>query len=245
MAIIASDIHGDPAAARAFLEYQPDELHVCLGDLVDSRDKNITEANEKRCLDLLLQSDSILLWGNHDLAYLREEPWRAFCDFQGRVWPEFQFARSRFLAAYAVDGWLCTHAGVSPGLARKIPSEVLAAGVDAVATWLNDEFLRELAIKNPHAAIPRYGYGPLFNIPVCRGGTDHFGGIFWFDADGEQSQPSHLLPQIFGHTPNDRPKKGVSVDLAGIEMSAPWVSLKTREGLWVYDTQRDELVQVA
>ena len=39
MAIVIGDIHGDAAMARAFLDYHPQEVHVALGDLVDSRKK--------------------------------------------------------------------------------------------------------------------------------------------------------------------------------------------------------------
>lgn len=249
MAIITSDIHGDPAAARAFLAHEPGELHVCLGDLVDSGQKLPSLETEEECLHLLLQSDSILLWGNHDLAYLPERPWKCFGNFD-----EFAFrkklalARDRFLAACAVDGWLCTHAGVAPGLARKLPEEILSAGVDAVAEWINGEFVKQLRVENTDVETkerPRYGHGLLFNISVSRGGTDGFGGIFWFDAEREQSQPSHLIPQIFGHSPQDRPTKGVSVDLVGSGISAPWVNVATHDGHWIYDTKRDEFARVA
>ena len=198
------------------------------------------------CLDLLLRSNSILLWGNHDLAYLRQEPWWYLGNFSELTFQrQYERARDRIFAAYAVDGWLCTHAGVSPKLTRRMPTEVLAGGVETIAAWLNHEFKRELKVKNPHTHLgeSRYGYGPLFNIPVCRGGTDEFGGIFWFDAEGEQSQPSHLIRQIFGHTPGNRPQRGISIDLAGSGQSAPWINIDTLKGSWLYDTKADALVE--
>lgn len=247
MAIIATDIHGDPAVTKALLNFRPTELHICLGDLVDSRERPSSLEKEAECLDLLLQSDSILLWGNHDLAYLPERPWKCYGNFSEIVFrKQFDAARDRFLAAYSVDGWLCTHAGISPKVARVLAKEVATSDQVAVAAWLNSEFNRELRFQLPHNGPDelRYGHGPLFKIPVCRGGTDEYGGIFWFDAFGEQTQPSPVVgPQIFGHTPVPYPERGTSVDFAG-GPTAPWINLNAIGGHWVYDTQRDELTEL-
>ncbi|OGU15467.1 MAG: hypothetical protein A2076_19005 [Geobacteraceae bacterium GWC2_53_11] len=75
MAIIIGDIHGDIEKAKAFLDYEQDKEHVALGDYVDNVKKGITLNDELACLDLLLNSDAVLLWGNHDLAYTPENPW--------------------------------------------------------------------------------------------------------------------------------------------------------------------------
>lgn len=274
MAIIITDIHGDLEVARAFLAYEPSEQHICVGDMIDSRTKT-TLACELACLDLLLASDLILLWGNHDLAYLPERPWRWQSNhylsrdevlnfigessylaqryklngdlYVGDVFTErINAARGNILAAYAVDGWLCTHAGVSPKLARSIPGEVVAAGAGAIASWLNEEFEREITIQRPCTAYkePRHGHGPLFNVPVCRGGLDEFGGIFWFDAEGEQTQPAlRVGRQIFGHTLVPVPERGKSWDPSGGEPTS-WINLNAREGAWIYDTKSDVLVEL-
>lgn len=247
MAIIATDIHGDPAVAKAFLSYRPTELHICLGDLVDSRAHLPSFEKEAECLDLLLKSDSILLWGNHDLAYLPERPWKCFGNF-GEVAFRYQFdtARNRLLAAYCIDGWLCTHAGISPRVERVIAKEVANINQEAVAAWLNVEFERELRTQLPlhDTNETRYGHGPLFKIPICRGGADEFGGIFWFDSFGEQSQPSHLAGrQIFGHSPVPYPERGISIDFSG-GPAVPWINLNAFDGHWVYDTKHDELTEL-
>uniref|UniRef100_A0A6S6M588 Uncharacterized protein n=1 Tax=Citrifermentans bremense TaxID=60035 RepID=A0A6S6M588_9BACT len=112
--------------------------------------------------------------------------------------------------------------------------------------WLNAEFIRELRTGLPQQDSDelRFGYGPLFKIPVCRGGTDEYGGIFWFDAFGEQTQPSPAVGlQIFGHTPVPYPERGTSMDFAG-GPAASWINLNTFEGYWVYDTQKDQLVEL-
>jgi hypothetical protein len=247
MAIIATDIHGDPAVAKAFLSFRPTELHICLGDLVDSRDHPLSLEKEAKCLDLMLHSDSILLWGNHDLAYLPERPWKCYGNFGEIAFrKQFDAARDRFLSAYCVDGWLCTHAGISPKVERVLAKEVATSDQTAVAAWLNMEFKRELRIQLSHhdPRELRYGHGPLFKIPVSRGGTDEYGGIFWFDAFGEQTQPSPAVgQQIFGHTPVPFPERGTSMDFAG-GSAVPWININAIEGHWVYDTQHDELTEL-
>lgn len=277
MAIIISDLHGNLQAAQAFLKYKPDEQHVCLGDMVDSRDPATTLADELACLDLLLESDAVLLWGNHELAYLPERPWRwrtgyhltideIFYHIGNSRWlaqrykengdlsagdvltERIHHARDSFRAAYAVDGWLCTHAGVSPKLARRIPPEVIKTGAEAITAWLNDEFIRQLAIPSTSAVYggALFGQGPLFNVPVCRGGLDEYGGIFWRDSDGEQSQPAREVGrQIFGHSPVPAPERGKSWDLSGRGGEAVlWINLDAREGHWVYDTRTDEVERI-
>ena len=227
------------------------------------------------CLNLVLESNSVLVWGNHELSYLPERPWRwhtgHYLDvddvlhhigkslwlaqrykengdlFASDVFMErIHHARDRFHAAYAVDGWLCTHAGLSPKLARRIPPEIITTGTEAVADWLNEEFLRQLAIPSTSAAYEGalFGHGPLFNVPVCRGGLDEYGGIFWFDGNGEQTQPAREVGrQIFGHTPVPVPEQGKSWDLSGRGGEpVPWINLDGREGHWVYDTVTDEVV---
>lgn len=267
MAIIIGDIHGEIEKARAFLEYEPEKEHVALGDFVDNIKKGITLKDELACLDLLLNSDAVLLWGNHDLVYTPESPWSCMSDHMltlaevdyyagyseylkerfkenGDIFVRDVFTdrflkhRYRIKAAHAVDGWLCTHAGVSPGIADIIPAEVISAGSSEIATWLNDEFQREMSVPVPltcDGRPQRYGYGPLFQIDYCRFGSDPFGGIFWFDSIREKTNPSPLVGrQIFGHTPVSLPQIGDH-----------WINLNNQEGgLFVYDTEKDCLVNV-
>jgi len=70
MAIIVGDLHGDIEKAKAFLGYEPDELHIALGDYLDSFIH--PPHNQLECLQLLMKSDSVLLLGNHEVHYLKE-----------------------------------------------------------------------------------------------------------------------------------------------------------------------------
>lgn len=238
MAVIISDIHGNISKALKFQDYEHQDQHICLGDIVDSRGRNkLTFEEELACLDLLLNSTTILLWGNHDLAYLPERPWRCYGNFGEMAFRDrYQTARSKFSAAYAVDGWLCTHAGVSSKLEKEIPASVLAGGAETIAEWLCVEFERELKVPDPDVlrGEPRYGNGPLFQIPVCRGGYHEYGGIFWHDAEGEQRLPFPLIRQIFGHSPDIEPVR-----------SDTWINLDTQDDeTWVYNTKTDAIVRL-
>lgn len=251
MAIIIGDIHGDLAMANAFLAYRPNVEHVALGDLVDSRDPHTTLEEELACLDLLLASDTMLIWGNHDLAYLPEGPWECFTRFktldasrygarseflterqalQGNLRAQdlfeerYQLARHRFKAAHAVDGWLCTHAGLSTALAATLPDLPLDSGDSHyIAEWLNQEYARELTAAST---------GPLFQIGLMRGGTSKYGGIFWYDPRWEPAYPPDpRVRQIFAHTQVEGPlKKGT------------WINVHIEGGWWVYDTELDDFV---
>lgn len=81
----------------------------------------------------------------------------------------------------------------------------------------------------------RYGAGPLFQIDICRGGPDDFGGILWFDPKREMTDPSQLVgKQIFGHTRVPYPERGDR-----------WVNMNNYEdGIWVYYTEKNALLNI-
>lgn len=124
MSIIIGDIHGDVTMAKAFLSYRPQAEHIALGDYIDSRAAAATAADELACLNLLIESDTTLLWGNHELAYLPQPPWTLpprFAQISDQIQQRLDAAAGRFKAAHAADGWLCTHAGVSSYLTAELP----------------------------------------------------------------------------------------------------------------------------
>ncbi len=235
MAIIVGDIHGNVEKVQAFLTYKPDELHIALGDYVDSFYE--PPKRQFRALRLLLQSGAVLLWGNHDLHYCKIAPW--FCT--GRQYKEYtqsQFInlftryRSRFKAAYAVDGWLCSHAGVKRSLQQNLNN------ASDVTDLLNAEFAKW--IKTPvcyQSPDGRVATKPesIFHIGGGRGGYAA-GGVFWFDYKLENGLDGPIK-QIFGHTETkDGPVPGSN-----------YICLDTTNNLnfcWVYDTSAEEIVKL-
>ncbi|KAA0894244.1 metallophosphoesterase family protein [Oryzomonas rubra] len=269
MAIIIGDIHGDLAMAQAFLAYKPEAEHVALGDFVDSRDPKATFEEELACLELLIASGAVLLWGNHDLTYTPERPWRGLTHhgfindqevprwtdgnkYLARVFEKdgalycrdsfvsrYHLARQKdqVKAAYAADGWLCTHAGVSTALTAALPSAPWVSGdPSTIASWICEEFEREFATKTRpwHESFTPYGKGPLFYRDWTRGGEDLFGGIFWFDPQWEPSRPPDpRFKQIFGHT-----------KVAGPMRKLNHVNVHIEDGWWVFDTESEGFVRL-
>ena len=230
MAIVVGDIHGCVEKVQAFLDYRPDEVHIALGDYLDS----FSEPPERqiKALQLLLDSGATLLWGNHDLHYLKVPPWICTGFQHGR---EKQYQdiieanKSRFLAACVADGWLLTHAGVHVRLAKH------STNVVEIADRLNKKMAEYL----------EWPYEPsqhsIFAIGKSRGGECRNGGIFWYDFKME----SGLAPvkQIFGHTETKEPV----VRTQELLSDSDYVALDTtnnKNTCWLYDTSSNELVQL-
>ncbi len=223
MAIVVGDIHGCVEKVKAFLAYKPDQEHVALGDYLDS----FHEPPERQleALQLLLDSDAILLWGNHDLHYLKIPPFICTGFQYGRE-KQYQEVieanKGRFLAAYVVDGWLLTHAGCHVRLAKH------QTDVVAIAGRLNKKL--EEYLNKPYEP----GSEGIFAIGSGRGGECRNGGIFWYDFKRETGLAS--VPQLFGHTETKEPV-----------VTDTYVALDTtnnKTDCWLYNTAINELVQL-
>ncbi len=225
MAIIVGDIHGCVEKVRAFLAYKPEEQHIALGDYLDSFHES--QERQLEALQLLLESDSILLWGNHDFNYHRTPPCFSTGYQFGLEEPYQQLIENhqdRFKAAYAVDGWLLTHAGVAQWLAMDVTD------VYVLADMLNERLAEWLA--NPCETIEG-----IFAIGKARGGSGKYnsGGIFWFDFKREGDRLAKIK-QIFGHTETIKPV-----------VTDSYVALDTtndKQFCWLFDTSINELVQL-
>lgn len=221
MAIIVGDIHGNLNKVKAFLGYKPDELHIALGDYVDS----FFESSERQeeALQLLINSAAILIWGNHDLAYLKFPPFGC-SGYQGSnsiVHSIIENNKKRFHAAYSLDGWLISHAGVQEGLVK-------TTNIDKLAAMLNERMAD--FINNP-----RKMTDSIFNVGIGRGGLSRCGGIFWFDFLRECCL-STKVKQIFGHTEIKEPF-----------VTETYINLDTTNSLdtcYLFDTQTNEIVTI-
>lgn len=229
MAIIVGDIHGNVEKTRRFLEYLPEQPHVALGDYVDSFHEPIE--NQIAVVEMLAASPAIMLWGNHDLHYLSNAPWRS-SGYQkqhaGRLAGLFDglLQRKRLVAAHWVDGWLCTHAGFAEGGNGLTPDGCCRSNSQYLADCINRHF---------YACLAHNQSSPLFNIPVARGGDAPYGGIFWLDPFREKIRLDDTVKQIFGHT--EQPKPVVTDD---------WICLDTTnsDDIWVFDTSSKSLINL-
>jgi hypothetical protein len=216
MAIIVADIHGCLEKAQAFLDYKPEKSHIALGDYLDSFVEPFEQQLE--CLKMLMNSNAVLLLGNHEVHYLKDPLFR-FPGYQSSNAETFQSLLesnlNRFKVAYAVDGWLLTHAGVnSLYTEQENDAEVLSDLFNS--SW-------ELYLKNramDHET--QYLYRSIFQFNHC---------IY---VEG------NLLPenvkQIFGHVEHTRPM-----------VEPNYIALDTTNqtnSCWIYDTAENELVQL-
>jgi hypothetical protein len=121
-----------------------------------------------------------------------------------------------------VDGWLCTHAGVSIRLAKK-------ENESAIANRLNKkmaEFINRPYEPGPHG---------IFAVGAGRGGGSRCGGIFWFDFKRESGLATNVN-QVFGHT-----------ECKGPVREETYISLDTTNNskdVWLFDTSTNELVRL-
>lgn len=216
MAIVVGDIHGNFAKAKAFLAYKPEALHVALGDYLDSFTVPVQQQVE--CLNLLMDSAAILLLGNHDLHYLRK-PLFHFAGYQINNASELQdlieYNLFRYKAAYAIDGYLLTHAGVHKGFT------VSCDDVELIADRLQMEFGQYLQNRLVTRNV-NYKYNSIFQYNFK----------IWVEGN--------LLPtnikQIFGHVENARPL--VEPHYIALDTT------NNKSECWLYDTAMHELVRL-
>lgn len=192
MALIIGDIHGRLDKAEAFLFYKPKEQHVFTGDYVDSfvQPDNIIYDT----LKLVIESDAILLFGNHDIHYLSHTPFVCtgyrshMAESLNKIFEEFIH---RFVPVVVYDEFVVTHGGISKGLGDHFlrTKELQKFGFFGTIYSEWDVWL--------HKRDKEFDGGPIFNIPKSRGGMHDFGGIFWADYRDEQY---YEIPQVFGHS---------------------------------------------
>ena len=216
MAIIIGDIHGDIVKAKAFLKYEPQKEHVALGDYLDSFTEPVEQQLE--CLNLLMDSNSVLLLGNHECHYLKN-PLFQFAGYNfnhAQVFQDILEANmQRFKVACAVDDWLCTHAGVDSKYTEQESNvTVLAEMFNSSWGFYLKHRLVDHSISYPYQS------------------------IFWFNF--RIFVEGNLLPtnikQIFGHVENNSPI-----------VEQEYIALDTTNNsnsYWVYDTEKNCLMDI-
>jgi len=195
MALILGDIHGNLDKAKKFLAFKPELTHIFVGDYVDSFEA--TDEDIYNTLKLCIESEAILLLGNHDLHYFNEPPF--LCS--GRRYHMakslediFEVFVERFVPCFATDGFIITHGGISEGYGNSAlkTTDVNVINDKITIQWAN--YLEGRFKRAPSA--PRVP-NSLFNISPTRGGKDSFSGPFWADY---RSDNFYGVPQVFGHS---------------------------------------------
>jgi hypothetical protein len=191
--ITIGDLHGKPV----WKKIKPEKYdHVIfIGDYVDSDvfDDNAVYANLKALIQWkeAFPEKIILLWGNHDLAYFYGGHERHYCSgfrpaMLSRLFSFYTHYRSCFQAAFQVQSYLWTHAGVvQRWYDHYIHTEILPSDENLAAT-LNRLF-------------DQY-YEPLYHVSAFRGGLHEDGGIFWAHYAETFENPLQGFHQIVGHS---------------------------------------------
>ena len=223
--VIVSDVHGDHVALRALLEQvgaidsrgQRNDGFFCLqlGDLAHLGRGNDRLLDDPQVLELGRRWFDMVLCGNHELFHAYGLAAGRWAQMRPHLIPESRDALNALIRdghlqpAWAVDEWLCTHAGVMERYLYEF-----APDHRRTAQAINERFHRRLRSRDFDALFdsvgPETGEAPP--------------GLFW-------ARPRHFAPyhgwanQIVGHTPQMRTVDG----------REEWTPRKTSPHFWVND----------
>ena len=192
--LIIPDIHNAWHVAERIIRNERPDRTVLLGDYFDDfgDDWRVARNTAKWLKESLRDKTRTHLIGNHDLGYMAKNPYLRWSGYDGAKHVEIQKVGIdwNMLRMYCwVDGWLCTHAGLSGAflsLVRKNPGDsvekVLGYSWDGLGGTLTDD---------------AYDH-QFFQAGYARGGNFPAGGPLWCDYDEFVDVPG--TRQIFGHT---------------------------------------------
>ena len=220
MAIVFSDVHGNTKKLHKALNYKPDELHIFAGDAVDS----FTESSEsqEQCLKTLVNSKCVLIYGNHELSYHPEmsSSCSGWHQYGQDNFPKY-LDDKRWKAAYAIDDYLITHAGLATSHCGRSKT------AKATAAVLNKKF--------------RDRDKSLLAVGMARGGRYAGGSIFWFDFRYDYVKLTTSFNQVFGHCSLKDPYHVISDN----KKNHVCVNSDDRsDECWVFDTKEQRIVRL-
>ena len=216
--LILSDIHDKIDIARRIIDSVPHDRRIFQGDFFDDFPTGPIAAKKTAIFvrEMLRDSDTDVLLGNHDLSYgwsdaCREHrcsgftrakhaainaiiPWDDWCKFKLHLW---------------IPGprrpWLLTHAGFD--------NHFVKDGCDLIDTV---DGRCDFALRSLHSPIPcERGRGhTILGVGQDRSGRQYRGGILWCDWDSLSLPPG--ADQLVGHTPARNPRVEEYPDAIGV-----------------------------
>lgn len=186
-------------------EHEVDEI-VLTGDYFDDF-KDTPVQNREMALwliDFCKQDNHIALLGNHEFNYLNnkrliycsgysEEKRKAINEvMKKKHWDKLR-------PIYESQGWYFTHAGINPYIA-----------LHPVTGWDGPSFIEKVE-KELKELKTTGDPGTMFRVGMARGGRHRTGGITWCDFRYEFS-PIPEIKQVFGHTPDSKPRQTLHGD---------------------------------
>ena len=198
--LILADIHNRWDKAEKIINHEAPDKIVFLGDYFDDfgDDFRIAKGTAEWLSTSLNAKNRIHLMGNHDTNYAFKH--RSYkCSGYSQI-KDFAIndvlndSDWRRLPLYTwVGSWLCSHAGVHPHFYIKYSNS------EPFKDWL--ETTCNEALK---AAFRNEPSLPILSAGQSRGGIEVYGGINWCDAN--EFAPIDGINQIFGHTPQRKPR---------------------------------------
>ena len=197
--ISIGDIHGRECWKEVIKDVDTYDKIIFVGDYVDSF--NVPAVIQKHNLKEIIEFKKsypdkvVLLLGNHDIQYMLYPQCRCSgfqAVFQIDFTQIFRENRELFQAAFQIDNYLWTHAGVHTGWYR----DYCRYTNPHKPSWLTpkmelSEIINHYYLHNDHG---------VFNVGWMRGGTADVGGPFWLDRRNAWKKPIDGYHQIFGHT---------------------------------------------
>ena len=208
---IIGDIHGEYhgfAAALIDMKLMNPDLKwtgkrnvlVQIGDIID---RGLYPMQIDKLLDILQEEAPksggkvIRLIGNHELEIIKRNysitslPYFQVEDFRNKMIK--QIKSGALQAAYAVRGFVITHAGINNDLYKFLEEEYPKVTPAKIAKYINAIF-KKAVLKEDYS-------NPIFNITYLRGGKSPYGGIFWEDLRFLNKHYKEVpFRQILGHT---------------------------------------------
>lgn len=198
--LILSDIHNKWEKAEKIIKHETPDKIVFLGDYFDDfgDDYRIAVETADWLAASLGQKNRIHIMGNHDTNYaFNHRSYKCSGYETSKDYAISEILKEpdwRKLPLYTwVGDWLCSHAGVHKYFYTKYGN-----GKD-FKTWVKDTC--DDALETAFAHQPAK---PIMMAGMSRGGRELHGGIDWCDAD--EFAPIVGVNQIFGHTPQRKPR---------------------------------------
>lgn len=206
--ITIPDLHGSTAWEK--IDLSKYDLLIFVGDFCDhwTRTNEQILNNLKKIIQLKKDNPEkvVLLWGNHDLAYLYPSNAKYECSrFRPTIANALQILLQDnfelFQAAHQISNYLWTHAGMTKEFH------------DTVYTPIRNKMLEKFPEMSDYNtgdmlnAIFKTSYGiNLAQVGYLRDGNYPCGGIFWADRkEHEKAEDRIPLHQITGHNRVDYP----------------------------------------
>lgn len=191
--LIIPDIHLKIDRAQRIINSEGADKIILLGDIFDDYGDTV-ELNVKAAnwLNKLLDNENIIyLMSNHDCNYIGNNP-KTWCSgfsedkntaIKSVLRPD---VRNKVKYFHFENSILFSHAGLNRPYVNN--------NKDCLEEWLNSQI--ERADKY---LFDNIGYSSFFDVGLCRGGRQPYGGILWNDFRGEFLH-TEGLSQIMGHT---------------------------------------------